>query len=212
MPSFSPETTNRSDISPLFFSIYTLDILSVVVRHLPWPVLVQVTSWPSPAPKTVEPEKRRRIFELVRRFLPYEDSDTALVEEFFRRLEDCDGAITGSVPRLLLLTGTKYEEALPMARDLNIATPNGCTEAMFDFFERLGFESNVVQPAPQHQKSAMYIERMSLVKDNEVMIRHLARECMTTVADLSHRHSSSLSLRAKPRLSRSFWIRHTLGT
>lgn len=157
-------------LSPSFTSIYTLDILTVLVKHLPWSVLAQVAFWPVPAPRTVGPEKRRRVFQSIRRFVPYTSDDTTLPEEFFSRLQQCEGAIIGSIPRLLLLSGTPYESELAEARDLNIATANGGLDPLFDFFEQLGFSGRSALPAPQHQRSAMYLERMTKSTDNEVCL------------------------------------------
>lgn len=166
-PSDSASPDNSS-LSIAFSTIYTLDILSVIVQYLPWSVVVQVVHWPTPAPLVVEAEKRRRIFTLLDRFIPYNVKNPILLEAFFDRLENCEGAIIGSLPRLLLLSGTDAEKTLPAPRDLNIATSNGSSEAIHDFFEALGYHCSTVAPAPHHSKSVVYVERYTKETDSEV--------------------------------------------
>lgn len=98
-----------------------------------------------------------------------------ILEEFFARLNDCDGAIVGSLPRLVLLSGTAFEQTSPSPRDLNIATMSGCSEAMHDFFENLGYESRTVAASPQHQNTAMHVERLTKEIEGEVsdLVRRL---------------------------------------
>lgn len=166
---------NDTNVPKALLSIYTLDILTMVVRHLPWVDLIRVAHWPQPAPLLVEPEKRRRIFSLLRRFVPVEYNMSKYIEEFFDRLHDCGGVINVSTVRVLLLSGTELGTGLPEPRDLNIATSSGMSDGMYEFFRSLGYESTAVNAAPHHNKSARHIERMTMDIEGEVRSKSMSK-------------------------------------
>lgn len=90
------------------------------------------------------------------------------MDEFFTKLEQCDGAVIGSVARHLFLSNDPKLENVPRPRDLNIVTSFMYSEQLYDFFLSLGYKAAPYPIEAIYRKSVDHADLFTKMVGDEV--------------------------------------------
>ncbi|KAJ2913797.1 hypothetical protein MD484_g6604, partial [Candolleomyces efflorescens] len=157
---------------------YHADILSTIVKHVPWKSLIQWYAWDKVAADLVLPEIRSRVFSEVGAFVPADN-----VLELFEVIGGSDGLICGSVARRVLLPYWPVEDdgqplkATPCPNDLNILTAADRSELLFNFFQELNYQYSIESPSPLYEAYVTKLEVFTLTRDNGEVSRVTVSLC-----------------------------------
>ncbi|KAF6754002.1 hypothetical protein DFP72DRAFT_1068854 [Ephemerocybe angulata] len=139
----------------------SFDEISEVATHLPIHRIGELEMLGDIGPLFVEKEIRRRIRVAVS---PYVHPDH--FDEFALVLQECEGAIIGSVVREVLLENG----SVPMPRrpaNLNLVTRLCLEDPMRSFLHGLGYTSVVLDPSERSNESVDLVERFTLDVEHE---------------------------------------------
>ncbi|KAJ3516298.1 hypothetical protein NMY22_g14244 [Coprinellus aureogranulatus] len=140
--------------------MYNLDVLSRVMRYIPFDLLPPVLHWPEPAHRTVKPETRRRVWKKLKPYIP-----EASRVHFFPALSSSGGILFGDFVLQILLGVGEFAETYEGRRDLEIVVRHAHEYPIISFFEDMGYECQRV-PTPNILQATVELVQ-ELVKELE---------------------------------------------
>lgn len=167
------------DCVEIFLNQYHL--LLIILNELPFIDLLRFRHQPGQAKRAVDHELARRVFIYLDPFI-----SKISAPRFFAVLKDCDGIITGSVVRQVLLHN---KLAIAPSRTLTIFVRNGSSSQMRDFIKGLGYETGVVSTVIEPSEVTLVQTRLNVVEK----VEHFDRVDSSGQVCRIHRLFASLS-------------------